>query len=294
MTPLRQKMVDAMLMHGYSPRTQSSYIGAVRDLTRYHRCSPDQLSLADVERWLLHLVKERQLSPSTCHLYFSGVRFLFVEVLAHPEFEHHGFVLPQRKQRIPELLTRREVALILDAPDNLKHRLLLRVCYACGLRLSELIHLRPGDIDGERFLLHVVQGKGGKDRLVPLPEKLLEELRLYWQITHPAEWLFPSRTPHQPLSSTTPQKVFSKAKQQAGVQRHGGIHSLRHAFATHQLQSGAPIHQLQKLLGHRSISATLRYSHWLPETGAGGARQDLLAQLPETAPETAPWAGGDA
>ncbi len=282
MTLLRQRMLDALLIRGYSVRTQQSYLAAVTDLARYYHCSPDTLSLEAIQQWLLYLVKERHLSPSSCHLYFNGVSFLFLNVLHHADFRDYGFQLPKRKQCIPELLTQQQVARLLKQPSRLTHYLLLSVCYSCGLRLSELIHLQVSDIDGERHLLRIMQSKGQKDRLVPLAPSLLAQLRVYWQHKHPLLFLFPCRNkPDVPLSPTTSQKLFKRMKQQAGIQTKGGIHSLRHAYATHQLQAGMPIHQLQAILGHRSIQSTLRYAHWLPETGHGGCTTDLLATLPE-------------
>jgi len=282
MTPLRQRMLDALLLRGYSERTQQSYLAAVTDLARYYHRPPDQISLDAIQRWLLYLLKERHLASSSCHLYFNGVRFLFLEVLQHPDFSTYGFQLPKKQQRIPDLLTQQQVARLLQQPSQITHYLLLAICYGCGLRLSELIHLQVNAIDGERQLLHVVQGKGQKDRLVPLPLSLLPPLRRYWHAYHPTLFLFPRRNDlEHPLSPTTAQKLFTRTKQQAGLHTHGGIHSLRHAYATHQLQAGMPLHQLQAILGHRHISSTLRYAHWFPETGNGGCITDLLAHLPE-------------
>jgi site-specific recombinase XerD len=275
-------MLDALLLRGYSERTQQSYFAAVTDLARYYHRSPDTLSLDDIQQWLLYLIKERHLSPSTCHLFFNGVRFLFLDVLHHPNFRTYGFQLPKKKQRIPDLLTRQQVALLLGFPTDLTHYLLLALCYGCGLRVSELIHLQVNDINGEQHLLHIVQGKGQKDRLVPLPVSLLPQLRHYWHAYHPSLFLFSRKNhPDCPLSSSAPQKLFTRTKQQVGLHTKGGIHSLRHAYATHQLQAGMPLHQLQAILGHRHISSTLRYAHWLPETGDGGQVTDLLASLPE-------------
>jgi integrase len=190
-------------------------------------------------------------------------------------------VIPKCPQRIPELLTREEVRRILQACDNPKHRMILELCYGCGLRVSEVCRLRVRDIDGERGQLRVEQGKGAKDRAVILPPSLLEHLRRYWRRQRPRDWLFPSATfAARAVSISTPQKAFARAKARAGVQRVGGIHSLRHAYATHLLEGGLPVHQLQRLLGHRHLASTLRYMHWLPgQQREGTAHTDLLARL---------------
>ena len=278
MTPLRQTMIDAMLVRGMSPRTQRSYLMAVTELAKYFHRSPDQLSGEELQGFFLALVKERHLAPASCRLYLNAIRFFYVQVLGRDGF---GVKLqvPKQEQRIPELLMRSEVSRILGAPVNLKHRILLATCYGCGLRVSELVSVQVRHLDGERHLLRVEQGKGAKDRAVILSPTLLQRLRDYWRIVRPAQWLFPGSDKHAPLSIATAQKLYQAAKQQAGVQKIGGIHSLRHAYATHQLEDGMPLHQLQYQLGHQNIRSTLRYVHWVPgyrESEGGG---DLLSKL---------------
>jgi integrase/recombinase XerD len=268
MTPLRQKMIDAMLVRGFAVRTQRSYLDAVIHLSRYYHCSPEQLSNAQLQAYFLYLVKERQLSPASCRLAFNGIRFLYLNVLAWPEVDLE-IALPKRKQRIPELLSRDEVARLLAAVENRKHRMMLATCYGCGLRVSELVALQVRDVDGERSLLRVTQGKGSKDRQVLLSDSLLQLLRRYWCIFHPTSWLFYGHDPLSKLSITTAQKVFQAAKQKAGIEKIGGIHSLRHAYATHQLVAGMPLHQLKELLGHGDIHSTMRYLHWVPQYREG-------------------------
>lgn len=161
MTPLRQKMIDAMLVRGFSVRTQRSYLDAVIHLSRHYQCSPEPLSNAQLQDYFLYLVKERHLSPASCRLSFNGIRFLYLNVLAWPAVDL-SVALPKAKQRIPELLSRDEVARLLAAVANRKHRMLLATCYGCGLRVSELVALRVGDIDGERRLLRVTQAKAAR------------------------------------------------------------------------------------------------------------------------------------
>jgi len=176
-------MIDAMLVRGFSPRTHQSYLNAVQDLAKYYRRSPDQLTSADIQRYFLYLVKERHLSPASCRLSLNGIHFLYQAVL-HRTFEIK-IQIPKRPQRIPDLLTRPEVAAILSACVNPKHRMILTVCYGCGLRVSELCNLKVRDIDGERCLLRIAQGKGAQDRQVELPAVLLAQLRDYWHRYHP-------------------------------------------------------------------------------------------------------------
>ena len=274
---LRQAMIDAMLVRGFAVRTHQSYLSAVADLAKYYKRSPAQLSTEQVQDYFLCLVKERHLAPASCRLSLNGIRFLFKEVL-HREFEAK-IQVPKRPQRIPELLTRKEVRAILACCFNAKHRMLLTVCYGCGLRVSELLYLKVRDIDSERLLLRIDQGKGRKDRNVELPKTLLAKLRDYWRLLRPYEWLFPGRDPTVALGVTSAQKCFTTSKAKAGVDKVGGIHSLRHAYATHQLAAGMPITKLQHQLGHKDIHTTLRYLHWIPNYQGGDSGTDLIADL---------------
>lgn len=256
MTPLRQQMITAMQMHGFSPRTHDSYLAAVRDLAKFTRRSPDILKHADLTRYFEHLVLQRSLAPASVRLMYNGICFFYLQVLGWPTVDLE-VTLPKRPQRIPELLTRGAVAAILAACDHARYRTMLTVCYGCGLRLNEVLALRVKDIDGERRLLRITQGKGAKDRLVPLSPTLLEALRDYWRRYRPADWLFAGGS-GAPLAPTSLQKAFTDAKRRAGVTTVGGIHGLRHAYATHQLAGGLSVERRQRLMGHRSIQTTLR------------------------------------
>lgn len=282
MSELRQQMIDAMRQRGYSVRTHQAYLAAVTGLARYYRRSPARLSVEEVKGYFRHVAVERALSSSTCRQHFHAVRFFYEQVLGRKDFDV-TVPLPKRESRIPELLTRAEVACILGACHNLKHRMLLTTCYGCGLRVSELVAIRIRHLDGERRLLRVEQGKGARDRLVPLGSRLLEELRTYWRSYRPRDWLFVNANqPHQRLSAATCQKVFQRAKAKAGIDKVGGIHSLRHAYATHQLQGGLPLQDLQHYLGHTSIRTTMGYLHWTPNYREGQGQPDLIAQLPQS------------
>lgn len=279
MKTLRQMMIDAMLVRGFSVRTHESYLYAVVKLVKYYHRPPDQLTAEDIQQFFLHLVKDCHLTSASCRLYFNGIRFFYIEVLQWPSFDV-PIALPKMPQRIPELLTRAEVASIISACANPKHGMMLTTCYGCGLRVSELVAIKVRHIDGERRLLRVEQGKGAKDRQVEIPDTLLKGLRGYWQAYRPQAWLFPnSQLPNRALSITTAQKTFRTAKRAAGITKVGGIHSLRHAYATHQLENGLPVHQLQRQLGHQNIHSTLRYVHWVPNYQGGNTSTDLIAAL---------------
>jgi integrase len=265
-------------VRGFSIRTHESYLYAVADLARYFHRPPDQLVFDDLRRYFEYLAIERSLSGASCRLFLHGIRFFYLKVLGWPAFDV-AIPIPKKAQRIPELLTRSEVARLLAACANPKHRMMLTLCYGCGLRLSELIALRVRDVDGERRLLRVEQGKGAKDRLVPLSETLLQQLRTYWRLFRPRDGLFPGRSLAKPLSETSVQKAFTQAKARAGIQKIGGIHGLRHAYATHQLEAGLPVHRLQRLMGHQNLHSTLRYVHWVPDYREGQGAQDLVAAL---------------
>jgi len=230
MTPLREAMIKAMRMRGFSERTHRSYLAAVTDLARQTKCAPECLSAPQINGYFEYLVTERGLAPASCRLFFNGIRFLYVQVLGWPDTAL-TIALPKLPQRIPQLLTRSEVAGILRACAQPKYRMMLTLCYGCGLRVSELLAVKVSDLDGERRLLRVEQGKGARDRLVPVSETLLGQLRAYWRSFRPEGWLFPGGVPAQPLCATSVQKVYTRAKQAAGVKKIGGIHALRHYSA---------------------------------------------------------------
>lgn len=276
MSPLRQQMIDLMTVKNYSQSTCESYLASMVLLVKYFRRSPDELTQEDIQNYLIYLVKERKLAPNTCRLYLQGIRFFYRHVLKWSAAPM-PVLYPRRAQRIPELLSRSEVKRILAAPDNLKHRTLLTTCYSTGARISEVLALKVSDIDSERMLLRIEQGKGAKDRLVPLSSTLLNCLRQHWCREHPQSWLFPGWKNLGPVNHSTISKAFKASKRSAGITKQGGIHSLRHAYATHSLEQGMPVHLLQRWLGHTDIRTTLRYVHWVPAYQPGEAEvYDLL------------------
>ena len=191
MTPLRAKMIKAMQVRGFSVRTHESYLAAVTDLARYVHRTPDNIGIEEIRGYFEYLATERSLSGASCRLFLNGIRFLYLQVLERPSFDVE-IPIPKKAQRIPELLTRAEVGRILTACTHPKHRMMLTLCYGCGLRLSELVSLKVRDIDAERQLLRIEQGKGAKDRLVPLSETLLVQLRAYWRLYRSTGGCFPA------------------------------------------------------------------------------------------------------
>jgi len=278
MSELRKEMINKMLLKGFSERTKKSYLDAVSLLARYYHLPPDRISHEDIQNWFLYLLKERKLSPSTCRLYLNALRFFYLNVL-HWKTLQCEFDVPKHKQRIPDLLSLSDVRLIIEHATNPKYRMMFILCYACGLRVSELVAVKVQHIHGDEKYLQIVQGKGFKDRNIPLSNSALIALRNYWRSFRPDDFLFPGRDVNKPVSITSVQKYFTQTKARAEITKVGGIHSLRHAFSTHQLSAGMPIHQLKTILGHTDLKSTERYLHWCPEKSAGDHSFDLLLPL---------------
>ena len=283
MGELRERMVQDMRVRNLSVRTIESYVAAVRGLAKYYRKAPDTLSDEEVHRYLIHVREERQLSGSSCQLIRCGLRFLYEVTLHQP---HVCLKVPpaRQPQRLPEILSREEVRRILDATRTVRERLLLMLAYGGGLRVSEVVHLRWSDLDRERGLIRVDQGKGKKDRYTVLPRCVREVLARYRTVYPPrGEWVFAQRTnAERALNPTIVQKLYGICKRAAGVEKHGGIHALRHAFATHSLELGCDLPSLQRMLGHTDIKTTMRYLH--VTTGMIAQRVSPLDQLGCTAP----------
>jgi len=279
MSPLRKQMEADMAVRGLAYRTRETYVESVAKLAKFYGRGPDRISEAEVQRYLLHLLEERKLAHSSCNVVASALGFFYRVTLKRRETE---FCLPRPKvpARLPQILSREEVALLFEKTTNVKHRALLMATYGGGLRLLEVCHLKLADIDSERMTLRVEQGKGAKDRYTLLSPRLLVELRRYWALHRPKQWLFPSpRTPDQPLSKHTAHRIYHAAKDRAGITKAGGIHALRHAFATHLLEAGADVHTIQRLMGHDSLSTTARYFHLAQKHLSGTASPlELLAR----------------
>ena len=268
MTSLRQQMTDEMQLRGLSPRTQQSYLNAVRQLAEYYHKPPDQIDEEELRQYFLYLMNEKQLSSSSCRVAHYAIRFLYVHTLGQT-WPADLVIRPQKETKLPDVLSVGEVQRILGCVYKPRFRICLSTIYACGLRLNAGISLQVADIDGERMMLHVRQGKAAKDRYVPLPEATLEMLRTFWATHRHATWLFPGRpgegepyaAADTPMSSSGVQRAMRAAAKACGIQKHATVHTLRHSYATHLLEAGVNLRLIQAYLGHSSPKTTARYTH---------------------------------
>jgi integrase/recombinase XerD len=268
MTALRAKYVRDLAVRGRAPRTQQAYTSYVADLARYYHRSPDQISYDEVVNWLHYLIRERKHSASSVNIAVNAVRFLYGVTLQR-EINALMAAVPRMKRgtRRAEVYARSEIEAILSAPAQPRDRAFLMTVYAGGLRLSEATHLQTKDIDRARMQLRVRQGKGAKERVLPLSQRLLQELEAYWRAQRQGRpgqeslWLFLGQPAGQPMNRSTGQNIYYRAVRKSGVRRKGGIHLLRHSFATQLIESGVELTLVQRLLGHTSLLTTLRYLH---------------------------------
>ncbi len=259
MTPLRQRMIEDMQVRNLAPHTQRVYVEQISRFARHFGKSPELLGPADIRAYLLYLGQDRELSASSIVVAVSALRFLYKVTLRRDWRIEEVIPSCRKPQRLPIVLSRDEVLRFLDAVDLLKHRVILTVCYAAGLRISEAICLTPAAIDSQRMVIRVDQGKGRKDRYVMLSPKLLGILRDYWRSVRPKVWLFPGDLPDQPISSAAVEHACRTARRHCNLGKPVTPHSLRHAFAVHLLEAGADLRTIQLLLGHRNLSTTARY-----------------------------------
>jgi integrase/recombinase XerD len=258
MTPLRQRFLDELARRNYSPRTVEAYLAGVMRLVRHTGRSPDQVSADDLRAFQLHLV-DKHVSWSTFNQTACALRFFYTHVLGRSHFVPH-IPFARKPQKLPVILSPEEVRRLLAAVGHPRQRLMLRLAYGCGLRLGEVMRLRVADLDSARGLLWVRAGKGNKDRGVPLPACLLAELRAYWQVQRPADYLFANRQ-GKPLHGAVLQRAMSQALAASGLTKPATVHTLRHCYATHLLEAGTDLMTLQRLLGHNHIQTTMRYLH---------------------------------
>jgi len=229
MTPLRQRMIDAMLLRGFRPRTQESYCAAVVALAKHYHCSPEALNAAQLQRYLLYLITEKKLAYASVNQAVCALRFMFGTVLHWPAV-HFDIPMAKVPKRLPQILSREEVARLINAGATLRERALLSATYAAGLRISEVCGLQLADIESapDRMCLKVRQGKGGQDRYTLLSPRLLDMLRQYWCDRRPRQWLFPNASGNAPIEQSTAHRIYCAARDAAGIAREGGIHTLRH------------------------------------------------------------------
>ena len=255
----RDAMCEAMALRGFAPKTRSVYLSWIRRLVQFCRVVPDRLTTDQVRAFLLYLTQERKLSFSTFNQALNAVRFFFIEVLKRP-LVLEGLHYQRPPRRLPVVMNEGEVKNLLEGARSLRDRALLETGYATGMRVSEVTRLLLTDIDSQRMMIRVEQGKGRKDRYVMLSASLLETLREYWRASKPREFLFPGME-GKALCVSAAQKAFDKARLQAGIRKPVSFHTLRHSFATHLLEDGANVRKIQALLGHRSLKTTELYTH---------------------------------
>lgn len=257
---LRESVQLQMRLRGFAPSTHEAYLHALKDLARFHWRPLDTLSCAEVQAFLDDLITVRGLAWATVNVYFSACRFLYEQVLKRPK---SAFSIPRRGRsgKRPGVLSRAEVERVIAAPRNLKHRALLAMTYGSGLRVSEAVRVRIADIDRGRMMLRVDQGKGHKDRYTVLSMRALSMLEDLWRRDRPAQYFFTGRDGSRPVCEGTAQAVYYEALRLSGVRRVGGIHVLRHCFATHLMEAGTDIYTIRRWMGHTSLVTTGRYMH---------------------------------
>jgi integrase/recombinase XerD len=258
MKPLRRKMIHQMQLERLAPKTQDAYVAAVAGLATFYWRSPDQLSPEQIRNYLHHLLVERQLAWSSCNQVACGLKFFYTRTLGWDTL-HLNLPPRTRRSQLPHVLSAEELRRLFIGAKNPKHRTLLMTTYAAGLRVSEVVNLQVTDIEGERGLIRVHQGKGHKDRYTLLSARLLAELRAYWKLERCKPGLFPGQDRHKPMPIASAQRIYYHAKRAANLQHGKGIHTLRHSFATHLFEAGVDPRTIQLLLGHRSLDTTTRY-----------------------------------
>ena len=258
-TPLRERMREDLRLRNYSKHSEKLYLFHVRRFAEYWKRSPEELGLEEVRKYLLHLL-ERKASQSHYKQAVAALRFLYKYTLSR-EWVKEKIAYPRRAFRLPVVLTREEVAKILAEVKREQFRVVLLTIYGAGLRLMEALELKVGDIDSKERRIRIRSGKGDKERYAMLSESLLSELRRYWKLYRPKDWLFPAKNPKRHVGETCIQKCFHQARKAAGICKAASVHTLRHSFATHLLESGTDLRVIQELLGHKTMKSTLIYTH---------------------------------
>jgi len=269
-------------LHGFAVRTQEAYLSAVRQLAKHYHKPPDQINEEELRQYFLFLKNEKHAARNTCTIALCGIKFFFERTLGR-EWKTFEFLRPLKEKKLPVVLSRAEVRSILAQVHRPHYRVCLTTIYACGLRLLEGVRLQVTQIDGERQVLHICQGKGGKDRYVPLPSACLKLLRGHWLTHRNSTWLFPAafEETNQPMNARGVQRAFQAAVQESGVHKEATVHTLRHSYATHLLEAGVNLRIIQSYLGHASPATTAMYTHMTSNTEAQTRQtiNDLVASL---------------
>jgi site-specific recombinase XerD len=258
---LFEVLQQELKLRNYSNKTLKAYRSCLRSFIKYFSPRhPKELSGTEIREYLLHLIEERHLSVGSINQAFNAIRFLYVELYKMP-FVVDGVPRPLKEKKLPTILSQEEVVRILDAVGNVKHKTILMLIYSAGLRVGESVSLRVSDIDSRRMLIHLRGAKGRKDRYTLLSEVALEQLRAYYKAYRPKEYLFEGMSGRVHLSERSVQHVFERAVAASGIRKPVSVHSLRHSFATHLLESGVDIRYIQELLGHSRSETTEIYTH---------------------------------
>jgi integrase/recombinase XerD len=287
MNSLRQRMIQDLRVRNYSPRTIEIYTRAVAKFAHHFGKSPRQLGAEHIREYQVYLVETKKASWAWFNQSVCALRFLYNVTLGRKEMVEH-IHYAKKEKKLPVVLSAKELGRFFQSISYLKHRAVLMTMYGAGLRLSEALGLRVEDIDSERGVLRVRQGKGRKDRYAPLSGTLVEALRTYWRAYRPKSYLFPGESPDRPLSPSAIQKASMTARLKAGLTKPVCTHTMRHCFATHSLEAGTDLRTIQHILGHGSLNTTAVYLH----VASGKMRQtadaqDLLGQaIGKTQPST--------
>ena len=263
MTRLRKMMLEELERRNYSAGTTRRYLRFVERFAQHFGKSPDKLGPDHLRSYQAYLLRERKLCPGTVENHVAALRFFFVRTLRRHEFREY-LPYPKTRKKLPNILSQEEVSCLINASSNLFERTLLMVLYGTGMRRSEVARLKIADIDSQRMIIHVVDGKGHKDRDLPLSPTLLENLRVYWRWLKPRDYLFPSRKhrdAEQPISDKTVWLACTEAARKAGLRKSASPHLVRHAWATHLLEAGTDLRTIQLLLGHEDLEVTAQYLH---------------------------------
>ncbi len=280
---MRERLVEDMLIRGYSEGTRRDYVRVVEDFASFLGGPPAFADVEDLRRYQLHLAVSGA-SPPKMNACVSALRFFFKVTLGRAGLGER-LARVRQEDRLPEVLSPEEVALLLHCVPSLKHRLILSIAYGCGLRVSEIVRLKIVDFDSLRMVIRIEQGKGRSDRYVMLAPDLLEMLRQWWRKTRPTGWLFPGREPGQPITTRQLDRICKQAAEAAGLGKRVSMHMLRHSFATHLLENKTDVRVIQALLGHKKLDTTSRYTRVALKTL--GSVQSPLSTLPR-APDYPP------
>ena len=267
MTELRKRMLEELQRRDFSPHTIRGYIRTVRDFAAYFHKSPDQLGVEEVRQFQLHMLRDQKLASGTVQNRMTALHFFFRRVLKRHDPEMYDMALTRKPKKLPVVLSPEEVEKLIEAAPNIRYRMILLLLYATGLRRTEASLLKLADIDSQRMVIHVHEGKNSRDRELPLTPKLLEALRAYWRActVKPKVYLFPARSQktdeEQPITDKTVWHACRESARRAGLTKRLGPHTLRHTFATHLIENGTDLPTLQLLMGHQKLQDTTLYVH---------------------------------